>query len=195
MTPINLDAFASGQLGSKIWLCDKLEDQLDGPKTIRRLHILGGWYGVLPMLLVSRGRVSIEQVTCIDVDAEALRVARKMNDYFNWKTDSYSSVVMDVCTDQFIEYAQANIGAQDVVINSSCEHMSSSPWFSSLAGTGAMVVLQSCNMDHKDHIAKVSHINDFKKQYPISDLKFEGEIFFDYRGPTSFTRYMLIGRC
>ena len=81
MTPINLDAFASGQLGSKIWLCDKLEDQLDGPKTIRRLHILGGWYGVLPMLLVSRGRVSIEQVTCIDVDAEALRVARKMNDY------------------------------------------------------------------------------------------------------------------
>ena len=126
MTPINLDAFASGQLGSKIWLCDKLEDQLDGPKTIRRLHILGSWYGVLPMLLVSRGRVSIEQVTCIDVDAEALQVARKMNDYFNWKTDSYSSVVMDVCTDQFIEYAQANIGAQDVVINSSCEHMSSS---------------------------------------------------------------------
>lgn len=55
------------------------------------------------------------------------------------------------------------------------------------------MVLQSCDMEHKEHVNKCYSIDDLKKQYPLNKVDFADQKFFDYGGKTSFTRFMLIG--
>ena len=47
---INSEAFSSGQISSKLWLCEQLENiPFDKPQII---WIYGGWYGILSFLLL-----------------------------------------------------------------------------------------------------------------------------------------------
>ena len=84
---IEFDAWSSGQIGSKIWLCEELEHLLmpDQPLTI---WILGGWYGILSFLLLSRGTLPIEQIRSFDIDETCEAIADNINKLWlidNWK--------------------------------------------------------------------------------------------------------------
>ena len=62
---VNKDAFSSGQVGSKIWLCEELEKLFDN---IDSVWIYGGWYGITAFLLRSRGQLDIGTIRSYDVD-------------------------------------------------------------------------------------------------------------------------------
>ena len=61
---VNKDAFSSGQIGSKLWLCEELEKLFD---TIDSIWIYGGWYAVTAFLLNSRNNIKIEYIRSYDV--------------------------------------------------------------------------------------------------------------------------------
>ena len=82
---VNKDAFSSGQIGSKLWLCEELEKLFD---TIDSIWIYGGWYAVTAFLLNSRNNIKIEYIRSYDVDPACAEVADMINEnwvYQNWK--------------------------------------------------------------------------------------------------------------
>ena len=59
MFEFNKDAFSSGQVGSKIWLCEELEKT--GWKS-KLTYIYGGWHGITAFLLLSRGKFQVDKI-------------------------------------------------------------------------------------------------------------------------------------
>jgi hypothetical protein len=79
----------------------------------------------------------------------------------------------------------------DLIINTSTEHFDSTEWFNRIP-RGTRVILQGNNMPHDDHVIHSETLEDFKKQFLLSDIMYEGAKKFQYPD-WSFTRYMLIG--
>ena len=50
MFEIDIDSFSSGQIGSKLWLCQEAEKLFE---TVNQVWIYGGWYGLTAFLLKS----------------------------------------------------------------------------------------------------------------------------------------------
>ena len=81
---VDKDAFSSGQVGSKIWLCEELERTGWSSKTT---HIYGGWYGMTAFLLLSRGKFKVGNIRSYDVDPQCEVIADLINQnwvYRNW---------------------------------------------------------------------------------------------------------------
>ena len=73
---INKDIFSSGQVGSKIWLCEELEKL---GWTSNLTYIYGGWCGVLGFLLLSRGNFQVNQIQSFDIDPTCEPIADMIN--------------------------------------------------------------------------------------------------------------------
>lgn len=186
-----MDAWASGQIGSKIWLAEKAEEVLpDGPWSV---FLLGGWYGVLSQILWTRGRMNIQSVISFDLDPSATLISEKINDYWRWK-GMFSARTADVNQVSYSEFI-AQKGAEDsiLIINTSIEHFGQLDWWYRVP-TGAWVILQSTNMKHEEHLMLVHSADELLERFPISEVAYKGELFFDYKNESSFSRYMLIGR-
>jgi hypothetical protein len=78
----------------------------------------------------------------------------------------------------------------DLIINTSCEHLEKiGKWFGKIPA-GTLLTLQSNNYFGIDgHVNCVETLAQFKRQVPIEDVMFEGEIELK-----KYTRFMLIGR-
>jgi hypothetical protein len=176
---LNLDAFADGQIGSKLWLCEELE----------RVWTLGGWYGLASFLLFSRGQLRIKAARSFDRDAEACAVADQVNKNWeiqNWRFKAYTADC------DLLDFRSTQYGPiPDIVINTSCEHFEKMDWWKNIP-QGQLVALQSTDMDHPDHFAKVSSLGQMKERYRPLRIFYEGYKVFTYPNRT-FTRYMLIG--
>ena len=176
----NTDAFASGQIDSKLWACRELE-RLEW--TSELTHIYGGWYGVLAFLLLSREQFKVTKIASYDMDPTCESIADMINE--NWVSKAWQFKAYTVDCNQTVT------GAPDLVINTSTEHFSSLAWFDAIA-PGTRVVLQGNNMPHDDHVVYSKSLTEFKELYNITDVAYEGSLEFNY--PTwSFTRYMIIG--
>jgi hypothetical protein len=176
-------AFMSGQIGSKVWLCDTLEpiakERFNRPVTI---WVLGGWYGMTSFLLQTRGRLPIERVTSFDIDPLVERGARVLNENFSF-AGTFAARTQDVCA---LDYTQA----PDIVINTSTEHMEDESWYARIPA-GTLCVFQSNDMPHDDHVHHCHSREDLEGRFPLQTL-YSGDKFFDYI-VWSFTRYMHIG--
>jgi hypothetical protein len=179
---VNKDAFSSGQIGSKLWLCEELEKLFD---TIDSIWIYGGWYAVTAFLLNSRNNIEIEYIRSYDVDPACAEVADMINEnwvYQNWK---FKAQTQD-CNKLKIDW-----GGPDLIINTSTEHFESMDWWNNIP-KGTTVALQGNNMVHDDHHVHSTSLKKFVAQFPVSETLFKGEkefVYPDWR----FTRYMLIG--
>ena len=177
---IHKDAFSSGQVGSKIWLCEELE-KLNWKSYIT--HIYGGWIGVLPFLLLSRGKFNVYKIESYDIDPACEPIADMINENWVWQDWKFKAHTAD-CNILNSKHA-------DLIINTSTEHFDSALWFNYISPR-TRVVLQGNNMKHDDHVVYTETLEEFKKQYPLSDIVYEGTKEFNY--PTwSFTRCMIIG--
>ena len=58
------DAFSSGQIGSKLWLCEQAEKYFE---TIDSIWIYGGWYGLTAFLLRARNKINIGNIRSFDL--------------------------------------------------------------------------------------------------------------------------------
>ena len=176
----NKDSFSNGQVDSKLWLCRELE-KLNW--TSQLTHILGGWYGVLGFLLLSREQFQVKRVESFDMDPTCQPIADMINE--NW-------VIKDW---QFKAHtADCNYtlpGHPDLVINTSTEHFDSTDWFNNIP-SGTRVILQGNNMPHDDHHVYSGSLEDFENYYKLSSVVYRGSLDFNYP-EWSFTRFMIIG--
>jgi len=177
---IEKDAFSSGQVGSKIWLCEELE-RLNWQSNLT--YIYGGWYGVTAFLLLSRGKFNVGQIQSFDIDPSCEAIADTINENWVWQEWKFKAYTLD-CNG----YVR---GGADLIINTSTEHFHSMDWFTRIP-KGTRVVLQGNNMPHNDHIVHCNSQENFAELYPLSQITFLGSKTFVYP-EWQFTRYMMIG--
>lgn len=177
---LNADAFSSGQIGSKLWLCEELEKLYNN---IDHIAIYGGWYGITAFLLRSRNNIQIKKIRSYDIDPMCEPIADLINENWKWQDWQFKAFTTD-CNIVSLEPA-------DLIINTSCEHFESLEWFNRIPA-GTHVVLQGADMDHDDHVYKFENLTDFVNTFPLNTIEFMGSKTFNYPD-WNFTRFMLIG--
>jgi len=180
---VEADAFSSGQITSKLWLCEELEKIFD---RIDQIWIYGGWYGTTAFLLRTRNNIKIGKIRSWDVDPECERIADMINENWVWQEWAFKAYTHD-CNE--IEPA---IGCPDLIINTSTEHFNSREWWDNIP-EGMTVVLQGNNMHHEDHCVYTGDLDEFIKLYPLSETYYKGQKDFKYE-TWGFSRFMLIGK-
>lgn len=178
------DAFSSGQISSKIWLCEELEKLFD---RIDHIWIYGGWYGLAAFLLKSRNNIEIGKIRSWDIDPSCERIADTINENWVWQDWAFKAYTGD-CN----KILQPALGLPDLIINTSTEHFNSIEWWEKIP-KGVIVALQGNNMLHDDHYVHSDSLNTFLKTYPVSEIYFSGQKDFKY-DTWGFSRFMLIGK-
>jgi hypothetical protein len=177
---IDKDAFSSGQIGSKLWLCEQLEDCFADIDTV---WIYGGWYGVTAFLLRSRNNLPIKQIRSMDVDPACEPIADMINENWVYQDWQFKAVTQDCNT-----IVPADV---DLIINTSTEHFDNLDWWDNIP-MGTMVALQGADMIHDDHVYEFNNLNQFANTFPLTTTLYRGSKKFQY--PTwNFTRFMIIG--
>ena len=170
-----LDAFWSGQIRSKEWLIDNLKDYATEPATIA---IFGGWVGTLASMLF-QSAIPVKSIISIDIDPECKPVADMMNKAEEI-SGKFTAVTADMC--------HVSVAA-DIVINTSCEHLTQEQYVTWLAkvNTNSLVVLQSNNYTINEHVRTADSLDKFIEQSNINVM------FADQYDLPQYTRYMIIG--
>ena len=161
---INTDAFSHGQVVSKIWLCEELEQYLEAQSN---LFILGGWYNVLGFMLLTRRPDHYKTIYNLDMDPTAIKVANKITDAWhrveNITVDANDILTMDPVT--------------DTVINCSVEHFDNNAWFDKLP-SGTLCCIQSSNMTDPEEPWLIKQPNPdiqaFMARFPMKETLFLG---------------------
>jgi hypothetical protein len=184
---INVDSFSSGQMSSKIWLAEYLETCFGQIK--QNIWILGGWYGISALVLLTRNILWIESCRSFDIDPSCQPIADTLLNNWVWQKWKFKAFTADCNT---LDYATNVYGpTPSLVINTSCEHFISDDWFHRIPN-GVKIALQSNNMAHDDHHSNITSQQEMYEKYPLSNTLFTGEKQFKYP-EWGFTRYMLIG--
>ena len=171
------------QIPSKLWLIDRLSDAM--PLQGSHLLVVGGWYGILPLLLQCLYPSWRIRTDVIDVDPAACEVASML-------LEGVVENLTITCKDAIdVDYREVVHEPQSVVVNTVCEHMSNFlDWFS-LVQPGQRIALQS--NDHvgcSEHTNCVPSLEAFESQAPLSEVYFRGILPL-----ANFQRFMVIGRC
>jgi len=190
------DAFSEGQIKSKLWLIEKLEEYVT---ELGIVFVLGGWIGLLPFLLLNDGKLNIEKLRSLDIDPKVNEVAREINRQnflSSWKFYPVSCDVTKIEFNPFVWYGWSTVRQESVgpiketpgtIINTSCEHMNDN-WFNEIP-YGKLVVLQSNNfLEGEGHVNCVQSLEEMKSKYKLTELLYSGSLELD-----KYTRFMLIG--
>ena len=98
----------------------------------------------------------------------------------------YDNVTMRAVTENMYNHRYI----EDVVINTSCEHIENIKQWVSLVPKGRTIVLQSNSSEEdKDHINCVKSIEEFIEQTGLTDIIFSGSLEF-----SMYNRFMIIGK-
>lgn len=176
------DAFSSGQIGSKIWLCEELERLY---QRVDNVLIFGGWYAVTAFLLRSRDNLTISNIVSLDIDASCEPIADLINENWVWQNWQFKAFTHDCCK------KYKDINKFDIIINTSTEHFPNLKWFNHIP-KGKIVVLQGADMKHDDHIFEFYDLDHFKSYFPLKHIFFSGIKTFTYP-EWGFNRFMIIG--
>ena len=170
-----MDAFWSGQLKSKEWLINNLENFVTSESTI---DIYGGWVGVLASMIF-QSSIPISDIRSIDVDPTCEPIASMMNKGEEMQ-GRFSALTADMC------HTSSNT---DVVINTSCEHIAQTQYkqWLSLMRPDSLLVLQSNNFVIPEHVRIAHSLDEFKLQCDI-DVIWAGELELPL-----YKRFMIIG--
>lgn len=179
---VDQDAFSNGQMASKLWLCEQLENVFDKIDTI---WIYGGWYGLTALLLRTRDRIEIGKIHSYDLDPACESVADMINENWVIKNWQFKAFTVD-CNG-----LEPQPESPDLIINTSTEHFESMEWWDRIP-QGTSVAVQGNNMPHEDHHVHTKNLRQFEKMYPLSETFFKGQLDFVYPD-WKFTRFMLIG--
>ena len=172
-----MDAFWSGQLKSKEWLIKNLRPHI---KKFVTVDIYGGWVGVLASMLF-QSDVPVLNIRSIDIDPSCEPIASNMNK-IEEMIGKFRAVTADMC---------AIRSDADVVINTSCEHITQDQydlWLSGIAHN-TLLVLQSNNYNIPEHVRIATDLEDFKSQCGDINILWAGELELPL-----YTRFMIIAR-
>jgi len=172
-----MDAFWSGQLKSKEWLIVNLRKNVNKFVSI---DIHGGWVGVLASMLF-QSEIYVKNIRSIDIDPTCEPIATMMNKGEEI-AGRFRAVTADMCEIR---------SDADIVINTSCEHITQDQYDLWLSGMphNSLLVLQSNNYDIPEHIRTAATLEEFKTQCNISNILWAGELELPL-----YTRWMIIGK-
>jgi hypothetical protein len=191
------DAMSSGQITSKLWLIETVEDLgLD----LGKVFLLGGWLGVLPALMFQRG-IPHKGIRSFDMDPTCAAAAEDLNRSYvmdSWRFKAATADMFD------LDYAQCTYTthrrdgsavtlteAPDTIINTSCDHIAPfADWWGKIPD-GKLVILQNNDFAgaDEDHVNTVSDLDAMIEQALMSELLFSGTLALP-----EYNRFMLIGR-
>jgi hypothetical protein len=171
-----MDAFWSGQLKSKEWLITNLRKNVN---QVVSIDIHGGWVGVLASMLF-QSDIYITNIRSVDIDPTCEPIATMMNKKEEM-AGKFRAVTADMC---------AIRSDADVVINTSCEHITQEQYDLWLSGIpyNTLLVLQSNNYNIPEHVRIANDLEEFKTQSKINVL-WAGELELPL-----YKRFMIIGR-
>ena len=170
-----LDAFWKGQIKSKEWLIDNLRPLVSKYSSV---DIYGGWVGVLASMLF-QSSIPIRSIRNIDIDPECENISRTMNKGEEL-VGKFFAVTADMC----------DIPSDaDVVINTSCEHITQDQYniWLKVISNNSLLVLQGNNYKIDEHVRISKDLKDFETQCGINII-WSGELELPL-----YTRYMVIG--
>jgi hypothetical protein len=170
-----MDAFWQGQLKSKEWLIANLRKHVNKFVSI---DIHGGWVGVLASMLF-QSDIYIKNIRSVDIDPTCESIATMMNKKEEM-AGKFRAVTADMC---------AMRSDADVIINTSCEHITQDQYDLWLSGMphNSLLVLQSNNYDIPEHVRIAKDIEHFIEQSQVK-VQWAGELKLPL-----YTRYMIIG--
>lgn len=173
-----MDAFWSGQLKSKEWLIEALSMQFSVKDDPASIEIHGGWVGVLASMLF-QSNIPIKRIYSIDIDPACEPIATMMNKQEEI-AGRFRAITGDMCN---------LISFVDVVINTSCEHITQEQYATWIGKRtkDQLLVLQSNNYDIPEHVRTAESIEEFKEQSGINVL-WAGELELPL-----YKRFMIIG--
>ena len=183
--PALAEALNKNQIASKTWLADALFDAVGAD--LGSVLVLGGWFGVLPAILLHDARFTISNVTSLDVDPRCAGVALALNDS-HVRAGKFAAVTADMLD---YDYAgRENAEAPKLVVNTSCEHLEAfDRWYERIPD-GQLLALQSNDyFSCSEHVNCVPDLAAFQRQAPMRDVLFAGE-----HKLRRYVRFMLIGR-
>ena len=171
-----LDSFWAGQMKSKEWLCIELRKHV---KKFVTVDIHGGWNGVLASMLF-QSDVPVTSIRSIDIDPTCESIANMMNKKEEI-AGRFRAVTADMCTIR---------SDADVVINTSCEHITQDQYDLWLSGMpyNTLFVLQSNNYNIPEHVRIAQDLEEFKGQCNLSKIQWAGELDLPL-----YKRFMVIG--
>lgn len=175
-----LESFWKGQVHSKQWLVERLTEMCGTYYKPINIVIHGGWNGVLSSLLFNSG-INISHIVSLDIDPKCKEIATTINKRQEIE-GRFTAVTADM---QEYEYEA------DVVINTSCEHLTNGAYenWLTLVPDESLIVLQSNNyFELEEHINCAADLDDFIKMSKVKVL-WSGEF-----ETSKYTRYMIIGR-
>lgn len=171
-----LDAFWRGQLQSKEWLIDCLDDHVHMGSSV---DIHGGWVGVLASMLF-QSNIPITTIRSIDIDPSCESIANMMNKKEEIE-GRFRAVTANMCSIR---------SDADIIINTSCEHITQEEYDFWLSGHphNSLLVLQSNNYNIPEHVRIARNLEEFKEQCQIKVL-WAGELDLPL-----YKRFMIIGK-
>ena len=173
-----LESFWKGQVNSKVWLIENLEN-FQG-NYWENIVIYGGWNGVLASLIFNSD-INVYNITSVDIDPVCEQIANTINKRYEMD-GRFTAVTADMC-----EYTEP----ADIVINTSCEHVTQEQYEQWLSNQpdDALFVIQSNNYFELDeHVRCATDQDDFMRMSKIKPY-WRGE----FETP-KYTRYMIIGK-
>lgn len=182
---MDFSAFSHGQLQSKLWLCQSLEQYI--PKD-SRIAILGSWYNILGLLLLLRNPDKYNFILGIDKDQTVIDIANKINE--GWMIQP-NVKINNICADA----NSYNLQGYNVIINCSVEHMESDKWFHNLI-SGTLVCIQSSDVTQStssfDIKSPNQNIDSLITKYPLRTFYHKKTKHFQYN-EWGYDRLMTIG--
>jgi len=171
-----LECFWKGQIRSKIWLIENLKPFV---KSAVKIDIHGGWMGVLASLLF-QSDILISRIVSVDIDPGCEISATIINklEEMEGRFTAITSNMIDVNTNA------------DVIINTSCEHISQTDyelWLNNMPND-AILVLQSNNYVIPEHVRIANSLEEFIEQSHIEVL------WAGVNCLPLYNRYMIIGK-
>jgi hypothetical protein len=163
------DAFRVNQMQGKAWLLNNIQHMDRNSKVL----VIGSWLGFTSYCLYKHGFTDITET---DPDSRLELMARRLNK----ENKSFKHLNSDV--------NQLDLSGYDLIINTSCEHISDNTWFDKI-NPGTTLALQSTNFKCPDHVNTVESLVHMKLKYPLK-LTYSDKLVFS----SVFTRFMLIGQ-
>lgn len=173
-----MDAFWQGQMRSKEWLITELRRNKGKIKSWPTIDIHGGWVGTLASMLF-QSDLYIDRINSIDIDPECEAIANTMNQQ-EYESGKFKAITADMCR---------YIGDADIVINTSCEHITQTQydmWLMRQPKT-SLFVLQSNNYKIDEHVRTAESLEEFKEQSYLNVI-WAGSL-----DTQLYTRWMIIG--
>jgi hypothetical protein len=172
-----MDAFWSGQLKSKEWLIKNLRKNVNKFVSI---DIHGGWVGVLASMLF-QSDVPVINIRSVDIDPSCEPIAVNMNK-IEEMVGKFCAITADMCEVR---------SDADVIINTSCEHITQEQYDLWLSGMpyNSLLVLQSNDYNIPEHLRIAKDLDEFKLQCHLDKVIWAGELELPL-----YKRFMVIGR-